>query len=348
MKELTVNNKINIIKKYYKKKPIFLELILMNYEKTDFYICINEIEENEVYRLSWFDLNDLNDKNVYKHLSCQYIPSYLIDMIIEEFKNQKVNTNYKDKDNKDEYKVILDANIKTKDSDNINIFFNRYLPEELFYLTDLFIFIFRYMPAKYEIILKQILAVLTDDKEKYEYYDEIEINILKDDLSNLFAPKIIKRGINYYKENKIKYLEKINDIYYSIINQDKEYLTMIHYDEEKEKTKLFCSCLYPGYCKHLYAQILSIKNNKYYKFYKIIYISENIDILDSIVNSNYFLCFGIEGDYLKIINEYYEKENVKILDNENKCNWKILEDDENKTLTKKLNKYLKESGEEYK
>ena len=44
--KLKNNDKISLIKKYYKKNPIFLELILMNYEGFDLYIIINYIKKS--------------------------------------------------------------------------------------------------------------------------------------------------------------------------------------------------------------------------------------------------------------------------------------------------------------
>ena len=60
MRELNNLDKVSLIKKYYKRNPVFLELNLVNYEKYNLYICINEIDKNSCYRLSWFDLDDIN------------------------------------------------------------------------------------------------------------------------------------------------------------------------------------------------------------------------------------------------------------------------------------------------
>ena len=78
------NDKISLIKKYYKKNPIFLELILMNYEGFDLYIIINYIKKSNSYRLSWFNLSNIEDANVEKYLSCTYISSDVIELIKNE------------------------------------------------------------------------------------------------------------------------------------------------------------------------------------------------------------------------------------------------------------------------
>jgi len=52
------------------------------------------------------------------------------------------------------------------------------------------------------------------------------------------------------------------------------------------------------------------------------------------------LCSGIEDDCLEIINKYGEIELVPILDNDNKLNFKILEDDEKNTLAKNIKKIV--------
>ena len=49
MKEFKDNEKISLIKKYYKKNQLFLELRLINYENHNLYICINEIKKKTIY-----------------------------------------------------------------------------------------------------------------------------------------------------------------------------------------------------------------------------------------------------------------------------------------------------------
>ena len=45
MGELKNNEKISLIKKYYKKNPSILDLTMINYEGYNFYITLNEIKK---------------------------------------------------------------------------------------------------------------------------------------------------------------------------------------------------------------------------------------------------------------------------------------------------------------
>ena len=62
-------------------------------------------------------------------------------------------------------------------------------------------------------------------------------------------------------------------------------------------------------------------------------------MLDRIKNFNYLLCVDIVDDCFVIVEDFSYKF-VNILDGK-KLRFKIVEDDDNKTLEKKLKKYLK-------
>ena len=103
MKELTNNNKISLIKRYYKKNPTLLELSLLNYEGFNLYICINLIHNSNCYRLSWFNLDEITNKNIETKLSCQYIPKETIETIKERFLEYRDSSKYHDKFLTNEY-----------------------------------------------------------------------------------------------------------------------------------------------------------------------------------------------------------------------------------------------------
>ena len=60
MEELSRYEKIDLIKKEFKKYPNFLEMYLFNYEESDLFIFINYIKKTDSYRLNWFDLSLIN------------------------------------------------------------------------------------------------------------------------------------------------------------------------------------------------------------------------------------------------------------------------------------------------
>ena len=141
MNSIKDNEKVSLIKKFYKKDEVFLELELLNYSGYNLYIIITRSKKYGTYKLSWFDLDDIKDKSIEKYLSCQYIDSKVIHLIENTYSNYKVDAHYIDEFLTDKDVVIFNANIKTNDSDNISISFKKYMPKCLANLTDLFIFI---------------------------------------------------------------------------------------------------------------------------------------------------------------------------------------------------------------
>ena len=345
MKTLTYEDKIKLIKKYYKKNPTFLELTISNYEEHNLYISINDMGKGKDYKLSWFDLDMIVSKNIDRYVSCQYIPTIIIESIKESFLTYHADTNVKEETIKDDYIVTLKANLKTKHLDNIDVKFRRYLSGKSAYLMDLFIFIFDHMPRIYEEFLFEILSKLTHSSERYEYKKEFEFDLFEDDIDELFEYIISVRGKKYYEEGRVQFLEKIDDRYFAVVEGSEKYLTVINYNEEEQKMKVYCSCPCEFYCKHIYAVIMAIRNNEFKRFYKVMYNNTNKDLYERIVDFDYYLCTGVVEQNLELINNYGEIELVPILDINNECNWKVLEDSEDEELTKQI-KYFLDNKEE--
>ena len=258
------NEKISLIKKHFKKEPTLLELTLMDYEGYNLYITLNENRKTGSYKLSWFDLDQLKDKNIDKYLSCEYIDSEIIKLIKDDFLKYEISSKYSDDLLTDKNIVILKANLKTKKDECIDVSFKKYLPNSLAHLADLIIFIFKNMPKKYEGFLFELLAKLTNSVEKYEYKNEFDFDLYdEEDLDKLFSYQIIQRGKKYYEEDKIKFLEKVEDRFYAIVEGTEKYLVIIKYNEEERKMQVYCSCPCEFKCKHMYAVILAIRNKEY-------------------------------------------------------------------------------------
>lgn len=334
------NEKIELIKRYYKKNPTFLDLTLINYESYNIYITLNYIKKLKSYRLSWFNLNTMEDKNVERYLSCAYISLKSIELIKEDFSKFVVESIYHEELSTEEDTVILNANIKTKVDDEIHVSFKRYLPKSLAHLFNLLCFIFGSMPRNYQGFLYEITASLTDTKERYEYKREFDFDLFKDDIDKLFGYQITQRGQKYYEDDRVKFLEKIEDRYFAVVEGNKKYLVVIKYDEENKKASVYCSCPCEFYCKHIYAVIMAIRNNKFNRFYKIFYKNPEKSLIERIMEFDYILCIGVIEQNLEIINNYGEIELVPILDINGKYNWEVLEDTIDEKLTKEIKYFL--------
>ena len=110
--------------------------------------------------------------------------------------------------------------------------------------------------------------------------------------------------------------------------------------EKDKKMQVYCTCPCEFYCKHIYAVILAIRNNKYNRFYKIMYRNPNKNLLERIMDFEYFLCLGTLEQNFEIINNYGELELIPILDKNDKYNWEIIEDSEDEKLAKQVKYFL--------
>ena len=340
MEHINYEAKISLIKKYYKRDAIFLELKLINYEGYNLYMILSESKKYNSYRLSWFDLDEIKDKHIEKYICCEYIHSDIIDFIKNDYAKYDVAIDYNDEFLTDKDTVIFNANIKTKKSNAINVSFKKYLPKNLSILADLIIFVFKNMPRKYEGFMYELLAKLTGSTEKYEYKKEFEFDLFNGDINEIFRYPIVQRGQKYYEEDKIEFLEKIDHRYFAIVEGTEKYIVIVKYDEKEKKTQVYCSCPCEFYCKHICAVILAIRDNKFKRFYKIMYKNPNKNLLERIMDFEYFLCLGLVEQNFEIINNYGELELVPILDVNNKYNWEILEDSEDEKLMKQVKYFL--------
>ena len=340
MENVNYEAKISLIKKYYKKDIIFLELKLINYEGFNLYMILTESKKYNSYRLSWFDLDEIKDKHIEKYICCEYINSDIIDFIKNDYAKYDVAIDYNDEFLTDKDTVIFNANIKTKKSNTINVSFKKYLPKNLSILADLIIFVFKNMPRKYEGFMYELLAKLTGSTEKYEYKKEFDFDLFNGDINKIFRYPIVQRGKKYYEEDKIEFLEKIDNRYFAIVEGTEKYIVIVKYDEKEKKTQVYCSCPCEFYCKHICAVILAIRDNKFKRFYKIMYKNPNKNLLERIMDFEYFLCLGLVEQNFEIINNYGELELVPILDVNNKYNWEILEDSEDEKLMKQVKYFL--------
>ena len=340
MEYINYEAKISLIKKYYKRDAIFLELKLINYEGYNLYMILSESKKYNSYRLSWFDLDEIKDKHIEKYICCEYINSDIIDFIKNDYAKYDVVIDYNDEFLTDKDTVIFNANIKTKKSNAINVSFKKYLPKNLTILADLIIFVFKNMPRKYEGFMYELLAKLTGSTEKYEYKKEFEFDLFNGNINEIFRYPIVQRGQKYYEEDKIEFLEKIDNRYFAIVEGTEKYIVIVKYDEKEKKTQVYCSCPCEFYCKHICAVILAIRDNKFKRFYKIMYKNPNKNLLERIMDFEYFLCLGVIDQNFEIINNYGELELVPILDVNNKYNWEVLEDSEDEKLMKQVKYFL--------
>lgn len=331
--------KIDLIRKYFRKDKMFLELILFNYSGYYIYVRIDYLKKTKSYKLSWFDLDKALDNNIDKYSSFEYMEDNIINDISFIFNNYDCDLEEKRSLN-DEDLVTLKANIKTKVNKMIDVEFNRYLPRDLRVLDSLFIIIFRYLPKRLDSFLEEIFASIYNNST-YDYRREIDFDLFNDDIDDIFSYNITKRGLDYYENDKVLYLEKVDDRYFGVVLGNEKYVTVIRYNEEKKKLSVYCSCPCDFYCKHIYAVILSIRNNKFKRFCKVMFKDKSKNLLERMLDYDYFLCLDVVDDkYLEIINNKGDIELVPIFDSEGMEQFDILEDTDEFLITNKIRKII--------
>ena len=327
--EYDVLSRIKMIKKHYQKNKLILDLQLYYYDGYNIYIRIDYIKKLKIYRLSWFDLDDLSYYSIEQIESYTYLTKDMIDSIIDFLKN-------KEGDN-DDIKLEEDQVILKVYPNNRIYTFSKYIPKNWAFLARIFIMIFNNMPRNYQELLFKLHALLMNDVTRYEYKKEFNFDLFNDDINKIFAFQIIERGKNYYEENKVKFLEKIDEErFFAVVEGRENYLVVIKYNEEEKKMQVYCSCPCEFYCKHIYAVILAIRNSNFKRFYKIYYKNPNVSLMERVANYDYQLCMGIIEKNFLIVNNDGEIELIPIFDSKGKCNWQVLEDDEDMSLTRLL------------
>ena len=180
-------------------------------------------------------------------------------------------------------------------------------------------------------------AELLNKVNLYEYQKPFEFDLFNGNLDEVFAPHIIERGVSYFEEERVSFLEKINDIYFAVVEGNYKYVVSIRCNEENGEVQALCSCPCDFHCKHICAAMLAIRKQKFNKFYKVVYRDPKVNMLDRMMSMNCFLCTGVVNGHLEIILNGHINY-FPILDENGKNNWQIVED-KNGELREMMNIY---------
>lgn len=316
------------VKASYKHTDMLYDIYLENYNGYYIYIRLDYYKKSNCYKLSWIDLANVLGNKIEDVICYEYIPMYLMEQANKLINNIQVK----------EYKVKLnDKNIVKFNSGDVSVSFNDYIPLELKNLLDIFIFTFNNLPHRTNEFLQRMMALITGQKNRFEYREGLDFNLFEDKLENVFEYQIIERGKEYYKEGRVLFLEKIDERYFAVVGGKELYVVIIKYDSENNKTYVYCSCPCDYVCKHICAVVLSIRDKKFHKFYKITRVNDDMPLMERLMNFNFMITIGIDDqgvNYLVI-----EDGQIKILPVLNKdgiSEWKVLEDDSKNSLSERL------------
>lgn len=336
MNEKEIIKKKELVDKYLKKNKYLclFDTFFYNIDNLSLYLRLDYIHKTNTYRISWVNLGAMTSNKVEDWINSSLVYPTLVDNLKNVIGRNGIVKDYIDKDKIDS-KVIINSYLKDYNCNKKTFEFKRYIPKCWEFLSEALFIIFEGMP-KYLYPLFQIMIekIIIPDINSIFVYD-----LKKDNYDELFSTKSIDDGINIYNSNKIKFIEKNNQIINSIICDSKDYLVTIINNEKTKEVQMNCSCQSNTFCKHMYATLYAMKNKKEIKFYKITHVDDEKNVIDNLKNFNYLLCIGIKDDYFMVVKDF-KLLFLPIIQN-NKVLYKIIEDDNKKSLEKQLNNYIK-------
>lgn len=78
-------------------------------------------------------------------------------------------------------------------------------------------------------------------------------------LDKYFSDRILRRGFDYFKANKVKVIYKSGSIYEALVKGTNEYKVTV--DMTGDEYRLSCTCPYESHCKHEAAVLYCLKND---------------------------------------------------------------------------------------
>lgn len=336
--EKDYKGKLNYIEKYYNDDTLFFAAYLNNYNKFHIYIRIDYVERLKCYKLRWFDLDFVKTSKISVFESSEYIEEDIIleierlcaELTIDQKKN------YWGKENN--VGIYIDA--KCKNSEEVKIKFYKYIPEKHEALYEIMSLIFEILPKKLSPFFEEIGYIYSEEADNFEYEKNFRLDLFKGQLEKVFDIRNIIRGTRYYEQNRVLFLERVDDRYFAVVNDEELHLVIIKYDDVSHDMQVYCSCEDNNFCEHIFAVILAIRANKFKSFYKVMPKKEYVSMFDKLMHINYVFSIGMVEDVLGIIGDNGEIKWIEILDEEKNPRWVIVEDDEKNKLTKEMTKFL--------
>lgn len=333
-KNKSVFDKIN---DYLAKKghELVMSIFLNEYNGNNIYIRFDFIRKLSVYKIVWVDLKFFDEKHIDQYINMAMVTKFLSLKIVEKMLDIKSDGGFVENKNilGDRVEILTYFNHENKE-----YIFDRFLPLEWEFLIDPLAMIFTYLPRSMEVFVNEMIALFTGESERYNYLKPYKFDILNSDL-DIFKTHVKNRGEKYFEEGRVKFLEKFDDRYIAIVEGEENYIVLLHQVDE-EHVLMLCNCQCDFHCKHIYAVIKAIREDKKHEFYKVKYTGREESILEMVTISNFYLSMGIEDDKIILVtldgSMHYAE-----LEQNGKVVFEVLEDDDDCTLSKQIEEYKK-------
>lgn len=321
------------------KHESVMSLYLDGYNNNDIYIRFDYVRDIMAYKIVWVDLKFFDEKNMDKYINMQLVTNILAERLVKllieiDYPSDAI---INEKIIGDRVEFVNYQNVEVKE-----YIFDRFLPLEWKKLIDPIVIVFSYLPRSMDVFLNEIFAKFDGVEEKYMVMKPIKYNIMnEEDDTSIFKPNVISAGRKEYLDERVTFLDKLEDKYVAIVEGNIDSLVVIR-EIDKDHVLLWCSCKLESFCKHIYAVILAIRNEKFKEFYKVTYTGRKDEtLLQKLSYGSFNMCYGVDGDDLLIVGNDLQLMKVPILDHNGKCVFKVIEDDDNLSLSKIIDSYKK-------
>ena len=326
------------IDKYLSKKGHieYASILLCNYNGNNIYVRFDYDDVVKAYKVVWVDLNFIDLKHLDNYVNIQTMTSYLANKVVKILANTFTSSaNFSDD------KIYGDRVVVTNIFDGIKreYVFDRFLPEELDFLSDFIVILFSYLPRGMDVILNEMFGLLDGMADKYNVLKPVKFDLFKTDMTTIFKSGLIKKGQKEYDKGKVAFLEQLEGKYVAIVD-DKEPCLVILHQINDDFAMIWCNCENPLYCEHICAVLLALRDGCFNNFYKVKYRGQDKSLLDEVRDGFFYCCFGIEGDNLLLVADDGMILKAPILEN-GRCMFDVIEDDDECSLSKELENYKK-------
>lgn len=339
---MTVEKKIELIYEYLdsKDEKLAFELIIKDYNASSFYIAIVFCSRIEKFKVLYIPLDVVENANIDYYVCYQFINIQYVNYLLQNINNAKDEYNSVEKRNKlsknlTNFYIQITVNV----ADETHVFkTTKYIPKEWLFLFDPLVILFEHTPNIMGELCHEILSVLTNSVDPIDYKASVNFDLFEDDYSLMFSDNQIKKGNEYYEKNRVKFLEKVEGKYFAIV---KDHIVIIEYNKDKKILNAYCDCSCHSHGRHIYSVIRAIREDKINKFYKLMVVKDKKEFDNDKPSAVYYLCYGLDNDFFKVIKS--SEEELLPIDLYKEGKIKIIEDKDNKLLND-VNKKLKMSS----
>ncbi len=297
-----MNEKFGEVRKYLKKRKeqVILELIIRDYDKSNFYIALVFNTKIEKFKVLFIPFDVVDKRNLDEYVCYQFIHVSLVNYILQTFRHSRkiyLDDNFRDHLNRNisNYYIELHTYI---DGEDYTFVTTQYIPKEWIFLFEVIVILFEHVPNIMGELCKTILMPFDDSADIIEYKTSFNFNLFEDDLTQIFSPSVVFMGEELYSKHNVLFLEKVNGKYFAIVHG---HIVVVEYNEDKKVLNSYCDCSSPGYDAHIYAVIRGILDQQFRPFYKLMVVDDKDDFSLPNVIARYYLCYGMENDALLVI-----------------------------------------------